>query len=75
MYVHVFAAFIMFLLFSLFFQLYYTPDHLDTYLACSYDDKVDPTKHYGTKPDDIFTPITDVIPPGEFTVLMVQYLS
>lgn len=44
-------------------QLYYTPDHLDTYVGLSYRDVVTPEKH-GVKPDSILHLLTHFIPRG-----------
>ena len=46
------------------FQLYYTPDHLDTYVGIKYDQKVDPSKHDGIKADDVLSTISEYIPEG-----------
>lgn len=47
------------------FQLYYTPDHLETFVGLSYDQKVDPIKHSGLKPDNIVDTLSEYVPEGE----------
>lgn len=34
---------------QLYFQLYYTPGHLNTFVGIDYEEKVDPNKHDGIK--------------------------
>ena len=49
-------------------QLYYMPDTLQTYLGLTYDKKVDPAKHDGTKPDNIFKVFSEFLPPGKYYI-------
>ena len=46
-------------------QLYYTPDSLETYVGLSSDEQVDPSKHEGTKPDNVLKVLSEYIPPGQ----------
>ena len=45
-------------------QLYYTPDSLETYVGLSYDEQIDPSKHDGTKADNVIKVLSEYIPPG-----------
>ena len=47
-------------------QVYFTPDTLDTYIGLTYDSKIDPAQHRGTKPDDVVRILSDYIPPGKY---------
>ena len=47
-------------------QLYYTPDSLETYVGLSFDEQVDPSKHEGTKPDNVLKVLSEYIPPGQY---------
>jgi len=55
-------------------KLYYTPDHLHTYLGFSYDDKVDPVKHDGTKPDNVIKTMAQCLPEG-FTTNLDEFIG
>ena len=56
-------------------QLYYTPDSLETYIGLSFDEQVDPSKHEGTKPDNVLKILTEYIPPGTCIYLHIKELS
>lgn len=43
-------------------QLYYTPDHLHTYIGLDCEDTVSPAKHDGTKPDNIVKILAQHVP-------------
>ncbi len=47
-------------------QLYYTPDTLETYLGLSYEAKIDPAKHDGTKADNVIKMLSEFIPQGGY---------
>jgi len=47
-------------------QLYYTPDTLNMYLGLSYDEKIDPARHGGTKADNVIKVLSEFIPQGKF---------
>ena len=46
------------------FQLYYTPDHLDTFVGIKYNHKVDPVKYNGIKPDNVLKTFSEYVPEG-----------
>ena len=56
-------------------QLYYTPDTLDTYLGLNYDERVDPAKNDGTKPDNVMKVLAEYIPQGLFICLFFVLFS
>ena len=43
-------------------QLYYTPDHLHTYIGLDCEDTVSPATHDGTKPDNIVKILAQHVP-------------
>lgn len=43
-------------------QLYYTPDHLHTYIGLDCEDTVSPATHDGTKPDNIVKILAPYVP-------------
>ena len=46
------------------YQLYYTPDHLDTYVGVAHEGKVNPKCYDGLKPDNIVETLAQYIPQG-----------
>jgi hypothetical protein len=48
---------------------------LETYVGLSFDEQVDPSKHEGTKPDNILKILTEYVPPGTGTYMyMCMYI-
>lgn len=54
------------------FQLYYTPDHLDTFVGIKYSHKVDPNKHDGITPDNVLSMLSEYIPEGKGCCLRIR---